>query len=515
MWPRADSSKALRGDADAVNPLQAGPRREWGRHAAVIDIGSNSVRLVIYRLEGRAIWTVFNEKALAGLGRDLTVTGRLSPEGVHTALAALRRFRAVLDGWSASDTAVVATAAVREAQDGQAFVDTIEHQTGLEVRVLTGDEEARYAAWGVLAGQPGAQGVAGDLGGSSLELIRLDASGQGVTLPLGPFALGAPRNIDVDKILRAADLALRPLAGRFAATEFHAVGGAWRNLGLLHMAMADYPLHVAHQYEMSRADAIDVARFVARQSKGSLERIEGVSKKRFDTLPYAAVVLDALIERLGIERVVISAFGLREGLLLESMTPEDRAQDPLIGGCEALTAARGVSPDLGPALETWLAPAFGQLSPQFGDRDPILTSAACRLADLGARLHPDHRADLAFEQVLRAPIAGMTHSERAFLASAAFARHIAAPTPPEPQIVARLLTVERRQRARALGAAIRLGCDLAGRNAGLLARAPLSIDGDRLRLTAETGWADMLLGEQTAKRAATLAQVLKLRLELG
>jgi len=513
MWPRADSSKALRGDVDAANSLQSG--REWGRHAAVIDIGSNSVRLVIYRLEGRAIWTVFNEKALAGLGRDLPATGRLSPEGVHTALAALRRFRAVLDGWSASDTAVVATAAVREAQDGQAFVDTVEHQTGLEVRVLSGDEEARYAALGVLAGQPDARGVAGDLGGSSLELIRLGSDGPGVTLPLGPFALGAPRTIDADKVLRTADAAFKPLAGRFTSSEFHAVGGAWRNLGLLHMAMADYPLHVAHQYEMSRADAIDVARFVARQSRNSLERIEGLSKKRFDTLPYSAVVLDALIERLGVEKVVISAFGLREGLLLESMSEADRAQDPLIGGCEALTTTRGALSDLGPALETWLTPAFGGLPPLFGERDGILAAAACRLADLGARLHPDHRADLAFEQVLRAPIPGMTHAERAFLASAAFARHTSALTPPEPQIIARLLTVERRQRARALGAAIRLGCDLAGRNAGLLARASLTIADDRLKLAADAGWADMLLGEQTTKRATTLAQALKLKLELG
>ena len=499
------------GDGDRAGP---GPRTP-GRQNAVIDIGSNSVRLVIYQLEGRAIWTVFNEKALAGLGRDLHLTGRLSPEGVATALEALRRFRALLEGWRAEDVLVVATAAVRDSHDGDQFVDEVQRRTGLKVRVLSGDQEARYAAMGVLAGQPDAQGVVGDLGGSSLELIRLDEARLGITLPLGPFALGAPQPLDIDSIRPVIDAALAPLPAAFLATEFHAVGGAWRNLGLLHMVMADYPLHVAHQYEMSRTDALAVARFAAQQSRGSLEGIQGLSKRRFDTLPYAALVLDALIERLGIQRVIISAYGLREGLLLDTMSPEDRLRDPLVEGCQALATARGVSPGLSAALEGWVSPLLQQLEPMFGTRDAVLTTAACALADLGARLHPDHRADLAFEQVLRAPIAGMGHVERAFLASAAFARHTAAPTTPESKIMSRLLSPEHRQRARALGAAIRLGCDLAGRNPALLPHARLAIEADRLVLGADDGWGDMLLGEQTAKRAGTLAQILKLKLVIG
>jgi exopolyphosphatase/guanosine-5'-triphosphate,3'-diphosphate pyrophosphatase len=498
MWPRGDS----------------GPS---SRQAAVIDVGSNSVRLVIYRLDGRAIWTVYNEKALAGLGRDLPTTGRLSPEGVEVALTAIRRFRALLDGWRAEDVTAAATAAVREAADGPNFLKRVREETGLNVRVLTGDEEARYAALGVLAGQPDAEGVVGDLGGSSLELVRLGAAGAdgAATLPLGPFALGAPRPLDTDRTARLIEAALAPHANRFATRHFHAVGGAWRNLALFQMELADYPLHVAHQYEMSRADALSVSRLVARQSRASLERMQGLSKKRIETLPYSAVVLEALIESLGIERVTISAYGVREGLLLDAMDAEVRARDPLIEGCEALTAARGSSPELGAALEAWLTPAFEKLPAVFGARDPVLLAAACRLADLGARLHPDHRADLAFEQVLRAPIAGMNHPERAFLASVAFSRHTSAATPPEADAVARVIGAERRQRARALGAAVRLGCDLSGRNPRLLEKSSLSIHGERLLLTAAGGWTDMLLGEQTGKRAQTLASALKLKLELG
>jgi exopolyphosphatase/guanosine-5'-triphosphate,3'-diphosphate pyrophosphatase len=473
--------------------------------------------LVIYRLDGRAIWTVYNEKALAGLGRDLPTTGRLSPDGVEVALTAIRRFRALLDGWRAEDVTAAATAAVREAADGPAFLKRVREETGLVVRVLTGEEEARYAALGVIAGQPDAQGVVGDLGGSSLELVLLNGAGpeEGATLPLGPFALGAPRPLDLDRTRRVIESALAPHANRFATRDFHAVGGAWRNLALFHMELADYPLHVAHQYEMSRADALNVSRLVARQSRASLERMQGLSKKRIETLPYSAVVLEELIERLGVERVTISAFGVREGLLLEAMDPEVRNRDPLIEGCEALTATRGIPSELGGALEAWLTPAFEKLPPVFGDRDPVLLAAACRLADLGARLHPDHRADLAFEQVLRAPIAGLSHPERAFLASVAFARHTSAPNPPEAATVARVIGAERRQRARALGAGVRLGCDLSGRNPRLLEASNLTVQGERLRLTAADGWEDMLLGEQTTKRAQTLASALKLKLEMG
>jgi exopolyphosphatase/guanosine-5'-triphosphate,3'-diphosphate pyrophosphatase len=485
--------------------------------AAVIDIGSNSVRLVVYRLEGRAIWTVFNEKVLAGLGRDLARTGKLSLDGVETSLLALRRFKAVLDASQPRAVFTAATAAVREAIDGPAFVRRIKAETGLTVRVLSGETEARYSALGVLAGAPDASGVVGDLGGSSLELTRL-ADGQpglGLTLPLGPFALRTAEGFDPARARARVMRALDETGEQFACETLYAVGGGWRNLALLQMRIAGYPLQIVHQYEMGAAEALDAARFIARQSRGSLDRIEGVSKRRLETIPYAAVVLEGLIERLGLRRVALSAYGLREGLLFESMPPSLRALDPLIEGCAALGAREGVSDGLGPALQAWLAPLFAKLPSLFEGRDATLLAAACRLADLGARLHPDHRADLLFEQVLRAPIAGMNHTERAFLAVTLFARHTAAMPTLEPAVLSRTLTPERLRRARALGAAMRLGCDLSGRGADLLRRSSIEIAREVIVLRAEDRWADMLLGEQTAKRAATLADHLEMGLKIG
>jgi exopolyphosphatase/guanosine-5'-triphosphate,3'-diphosphate pyrophosphatase len=487
------------------------------RDAAVIDIGSNSVRLVMYRLEGRAIWTVFNEKVLAGLGADLAETGKLAPDGVEQAFIALKRFKAVLEAARPTEAFVVATAAVREAADGPAFVRRLKTEASLSVRVLTGEAEARYAALGVLAGQPDADGVVGDLGGSSLELVRVanGAPAKGVSLPLGAFALRAADGFDLGRARSKTAKVLDAARAAFSAETLYAVGGGWRNLALLQMRLADYPLQIVQQYEIPANAALEAARFIARQSKSSLERIEGVSKRRLDTIPYAAVVLEGMIERLGLKRISISAFGLREGLLLDAMPARTRALDPLIEGCAALGARQGVSDDIGPALEAWLKPVFSMLEPVFGARDPVLIAAAARLADLGARLHPDHRADLVFEQVLRAPIAGMSHPERTFLATALFARHTASSSPPQPRILGRILNDERLERALALGAAMRLGCDLSGRSGELLSRSKLAIAGDAVALTADARWTDMLLGEQTAKRAAQLADRLELGLKIG
>lgn len=486
------------------------------REAAVIDVGSNSVRLVVYRIEGRAIWTVYNEKVLAGLGRDLRTTGNLSPGGVSAAMAALRRFKAVLDAVKPSEVFTAATAAMRDAFDGPDFARRVLAETGFKLRILTGEEEARYSALGVLAGAPDCRGVVGDLGGASLELTRLDDRGpaEGQTLALGPFSVGFKPGMDPASLRDIVDSRLNAEADRFEADTFHAVGGAWRNLALLHMRMTGYPLHVVHQYTMGRTEALDAARVISRMSPDSLDRVQGISKKRLETLPYAGLVMEALVERLGLERIVVSAYGVREGLLFEAMEPRLRAQDPLVAGCAVLGGRLVADEHLGPALEQWLEPVLTALPPAFGARDRTVVAAACRLADLGATLHPDHRATLVFEQVLRAPIAGQTHVERAFMAVAAFHRHTGQDSIPEASTIARLLPDELRKRARALGSAIRLGCDLSGRSAELLNRSRISLSKGVLTLSADGRYADMLLGEQTARRAATLAQHLNARLEI-
>src|SRR5689334_19130326 len=241
-----------------------------GENAAVIDVGSNSVRLVVYRIDGRAMTPILNEKVMAGLGRDLARTGKLAPAGIDAAAHALRRFSLLLEATGVESIFAVATAAVREAKDGRAFAKEIESETGIALRILDGDEEARLSALGVSAGAPDAKGIVGDLGGASLELIEISPKGpgRGETFPLGPLSLADDEGFDYSRVSKAVEksLANTKLLGKRAG-DFYAVGGAWRALGRIDMTMRNHPLGVLHYYEMSRAEALKLADVVRKQSK--------------------------------------------------------------------------------------------------------------------------------------------------------------------------------------------------------------------------------------------------------
>ncbi|MGE0827926.1 MAG: Ppx/GppA family phosphatase, partial [Hyphomonadaceae bacterium] len=463
---------------------------------------------------GRAIKPILNEKVMAGLGRDLPRTGKLSAEGVENALSVLRRFATILDCIELARVDVVATAAVRDAKDGPDFAARVQAETGLELKILSGAEEARLSALGVLAGLPEANGVVGDLGGSSLELVRLTPGGpaEGETFGLGPFALMRMEGFDDARVEAAVEEALarsNVLQGRNGAVggDFYAVGGAWRALGRIDMAMRKHPLHVLQHYEMSRAEVFALVDLVRRQSKRSLERLEEAAAKRADSLPYAAVVLERLMQRGGFERVILSSYGLREGVLYAGMSAAAQAQHPLIATAEAFGAPVLRSRAFGKSLGQWIAPIFQQSAPVFSkSRDELLREAAARLADLGGPLHPDQRAELMFDLVLRAPIAGVSHIERVFLAAAVHHRYTKTP-PADAPAYARLLDEEKQAAALALGAALRLGADISGRSEALLSRFRVEWQKGALVVSAAQGQKH-LISDQAMKRLDGLGQAL-------
>jgi exopolyphosphatase/guanosine-5'-triphosphate,3'-diphosphate pyrophosphatase len=481
--------------------------------AAVIDVGSNSVRLVAYRLDGRAMTPFFNEKVMAGLGRNLRVTGSLSVEGVETALRALSRFRSLIEGLGVRHVFAVATAAVRDASDGPAFAERVRQETGVALRVIDGAEEARLSALGVLAGAPDAKGVVGDLGGSSLELIEVKPAGpgRGETWPLGPFSLmDAEDGFDAERVTRIADRTLsksKVLARAQRRGDFYAVGGAWRALGRMDQALRNHPLGVLHHHEMTRLDMLRVADVVRRQSRRSLERLESAVARRADSLPYGAIVLERVMALGAFERVILSSYGLREGLLFESLNAEFKAQNPLVSGAEAFGAGTPRARAFGRVLGAWVESALAGQPPVFSAlRDPILRAAAARLADLGGALHPDHRGEIMFDLVLRAPFAGISHPERAFLAAAMHHRHTRAAPAGEPAYD-RLLTDEQRVAAALLGAVLRLGADLSGRSEAILGAFSLVVKDDVVTLRTDARRAH-LVTEQVTKRLEPVGSIL-------
>ena len=485
------------------------------RDVAVIDVGSNSVRLVQFRVEGRALWPVFNEKTMAGLGKGAPETGRLNPEGVEAAIRALKRFAILLDARGVSERRAVATAAVRICEDGPAFIKRVRKEAGMEIEVLSGEEEGRRSALGVLAGVGSAKGVTGDLGGSSLELTRLSGRevGEAVSLPLGPLSVGLD---DLKKAKSVIDAQLEQAACVLAGSGsvFYAVGGSWRAFAQMAMSLDDYPLRLLHQYEMSAAKVVRAADFAAQQSEASLLAIPGMSAKRAPMLPYAALLLKRLMKRGGFKRVVFSANGLREGVVCAAAPELVSEGDPLLSGADALARGAAVERALGPALQDWIRPAFKGEADVFGaERDQVLRAAAARLTDIGARMHPDHRADLAFMQTLYAPFGGVTHPERAFLAMAIHHRYAGRKLRPDTCDAMRLLDESQREAAMKLGLALRLGAALSGRSARVLSGFKLTRKDGVLVLKAG-GSAEALVVERGLQRFEQLAEVLSLTPEV-
>jgi len=499
---------------DKPSPTRRGPLSE-SQEAAVIDVGSNSVRLVVYRVDGRALTPILNEKVMAGLGRDLNRTGALSREGMDVAMRALRRFAALLDGLGIEDVFAVGTAAIRAARDGRDFAARIEKETGISLRILDGADEARLSALGAMGGAPDAIGVVGDLGGASLELIEVGPGGpgRGETFALGPLTLARDEAFESDRVAAEVTAALETAAtlhGR--GGDFYAVGGAWRALGRIDIALRNHPLGVLHHHEMERAEVLKVADVVRKQSRRSLEKLEEAAAKRADSLPYAAVVLERVMLAGNFNRVILSAFGLREGVLLERMTPSALAVHPLIAAAEALAGRSPRARGFGRALERWMGPMFGTQDFVFpARRELVLRGAAARLADLGGPLHPDQRVEVMFDLILRAPLAAISHPERAFLAAAIHHRYTKAP-PRHAAAYERLLNEDQQRAAAALGAALRLGADLSGRSEKLLEQFEISISGGRLQLKSPKRVAH-LLTEQSAKRLEAAAAALGLSAE--
>ncbi len=301
---------------------------------AIVDIGSNSVRLVVYEAPRRSPTPFYNEKVLCGLGRSLETTGQLGEESVMRALAALRRFRAVAKRLGAKGLNVIATAAAREAENGADFIARAEDICGCSISVLSGRHEAKFAARGVIAGIQNVNGLAGDLGGGSLELIDIKDRRLvgGITLPLGSLRLidlsggdlAAARSF-VDEQLDRADW-LSKGTGR----PFYAVGGTWRAFARLHMEQTRYPLRVMHDYRMSIDEALKFAHLLDHLSPFSPEGIDDVSSARRETVPYGALVLERLIPRVRPSELVFSAFGVREGMLYSLISKAERRRDPLL-----------------------------------------------------------------------------------------------------------------------------------------------------------------------------------------
>lgn len=489
------------------------------RPLSIIDIGSNSIRLVVYEGLARSPSLLFNEKMLAGLGRGIVSTGKLDPEAVTRSMEEFRRFRALSEQAGAEHMYVLATAAAREAVNGPDFIHRAEEVLRTEIRVLSGRQEAYYSALGVISGFHPANGIAGDLGGGSLELIDINSEsiGDGITLPLGGLRLqDMAKNslVQAQKIARQ-ELARAKLLKGGQGRAFYAVGGTWRNLARLHMEMNNYPLGVMHHYEISAESAQAFLRQVAKGEVEKVKGIEGVSKNRRSLLPYGAVVLQEIMSAMQPSKIVVSAQGVREGFLYSLLDAEEQKADPLISAAEELALLRSRSVHHAHDLVEWTGKAFKAFGIDETEDEARYRHAACLLADIGWRAHPEYRGRQSLNIIAHASFIGVDHPGRAYLALANAYRHdgifndgiapeIKALAPP------RLL-----ERARVLAAMMRVVYLLTAAMPGVMPRLKWESRGNgALALVLPASLSD-LYGERPAGRLAQLARITSRRLVLA
>ncbi|MBR0671944.1 Ppx/GppA family phosphatase [Roseomonas soli] len=476
----------------------------------MVDLGSNSVRLVVFEGRGRNPVTIFNEKAVLGLGRGLVSTGKLNEEAVEQAVTVMVRYHTVARAMGADPVEVLATAAVRDAANGSAFVAALRARLpDLGIRVLTGQEEGLLSADGVLLGFPGADGVLGDIGGGSLELVELaqGRAGRAISLPLGAIRLSERSGGDIQRgrALATEELGRATWLDEGSGRDLYLVGGAWRALARMHIAQTAYPLSIVHHYVLSREEARDLSGVVMAATRRTLERMPGAPTKRLQDLPWAAMVMRRLLRATGARRVVFSANGLREGWYARHIEAAERRRDPLIAAARDLAERFGRDPRLPPALAQWTAGLFERE----GVAEASLRAAACWVSDTGSHDHPDYRAEHAYFRVLRQAGAGLDHHERAFLALAVALRYDAAPDAAFLQAARVLLDVAVVRRAETLGAALRLAYTLSGGTPELLAGTALERSGGRLVLRLVEG-SGVFAGESVMRRVEALAAVLGL-----
>src|SRR6516162_3638159 len=473
-------------------------RLDHGPPIAVVDIGSNSVRLVVYEGLTRSPTELFNEKALCGLGREVQSTRLLAADAVQHALATLKRFRALCETMKVKRTFAIATAAVRDAKNGTPFIKLAERTIGADIEILSGGREAELTALGVISGVHRADGVVGDLGGGCLELVDIHGTRarHGVTRPLGGLALA-----DISaKSVKKAEKFVKKSLGRLTVLKacegrnFYAVGGTWRSLARLHMWQTGYPLHVMHGYAIRADEALEFARLVHRVDVDTLANIEVVNSARRPLLPYAALVLEHIL-RIGQPRqVIFSALGVREGLLYSLLKRKEKEKDALIEAARHLNQLRSRSPRHGEELIAWTDRFMATSGLDETAEERRLRHAACLLADIGWRAHPG--------------FSGIDHQGRAYLALAVFFRHVGLVMDDElsPRL-RELVSTRLLDRARVLGAALRLAYVVSAAMPGVLKATPLAIERHRLALRLPDEFA-ALAGERVLNRLRSLARLI-------
>lgn len=383
---------------------------------AVIDIGSSTMRLVVYD-EGLYPHLFLNHKVRIRFAME---KGKgdfyLDDERMDRAINALKWFLWVCEQSSVKTVVATATSAVREAKNGGEFVENIRQQTGLHVEVISGEVEARLSAEGGVTSLPDASGLVMDLGGGSLDICETDTKGDFASLPLGVLSLQKLSGHDPYKAVEILKDALKKVDW-FANKNMRdlvALGSGMRSIASLHMTECDYPMHILHDYSIEKNEAIA---YCDKFLKGEINpKVLHLAKGYEDVMPYRAAALSALLQSGQFERVRFASFGIREGVFFSQIEQGGVGDDPLLSYARDISERDG----RGIAYARQVAKWAHKILPKVPYR---LLKAAALFSDIAWREQYIYRASTTFEIVYGSPFVACSHSDRAKLALMAYFAH--------------------------------------------------------------------------------------------
>jgi exopolyphosphatase / guanosine-5'-triphosphate,3'-diphosphate pyrophosphatase len=479
-----------------------------GTRQAVIDIGSNAIRLVVYAGSARAPMPIYNEKSRVSLGTCLPNGGRIDNETMEHALAAIARLHTLARSMDVDTLRIVATAATREASNGAELVARA-NAMGIRVEILDGLTEAYVAGLGIVSEHPDADGYVGDLGGGSLELVRINSGevGERISLPFGTLRIGAMAEQSPKDIVHALKegLAEAGVAKSFPiepSLPFFLVGGSWRALARLHIHVSQFPLAVLSNYTMpptAPAELLEVSK-----DRKYLTDSKIVPAARVESLPGATAILSGLVKLLKPAALITSTAGLREGLLFDRLSAADRRLDPFVEAARFEGARLARFRFHGDAIADWIDPLFEDQGPAMARVRRI----ACLLADTAWNMTPEYRGDMALTLALDGAWPGASTEDRAILASALIAVHSSKRFPAD--LLDRLAPAEKLKQAASWGVAIRLAQRLDGGTGTALSDTKLRGQDDVLELTLSR-LSERLRSESVARRLQRLGDVIGFR----
>jgi len=493
-----------------VNIAQSQPPSDGqSQHIALIDIGSNSVRLVVYRDYSHYPFPVLNERVTCKLGQGLDETRMLNSERMDSTLEVLGRFAHLLKAINPSFVYVAATAAVRRATNGAEFAHHAEQILGYQVHVLPAEEEARLISLGITRFEGKISGIVADLGGGSIEIVHVDKgkSVNMISLNIGHLTSRKPSEIkraikEIGWLKQAKGL---PLYG---------IGGSFRAIGSAYISRQNYPLPLLHGLEIDKDDVLDILSSLI----SSPADMTGVPVSRQTTILPAAVIIKHLVKASGISELIVSGTSIRDGLMADIFPQTYNHGDPLLLACGDLARESQRADGLSEALAALLAPIaavfkHAKLGTIRGSHKQFMrmVEAACLLSDICWNEPSDLRGQLACSRILALPVFSLTHIQRAWLAKAVYHRYVGTkPNKAQPILSDTLLARRERFSAKVVGLGMRFGQNFCGGVPEYLSELSVRVEANKLICSVPEKRA-LLMDMPSQRRFAIFAESCRLK----